>query len=660
MYEDSIYPQPFFIGSSSVNFKFIDKTMSKQIITLIIGVFLCASSLQAQTTSQPSDTTLQFEEIVVQASKLPISPRETSRPIVIIGQREIEESSSGNLAQLLHEQSGIRINNSQGSPANNQDLFVQGASTEYTLILLDGVAVSDASGIGGAIDLRLLTLHNVERIEILKGNQSTLYGSSALAGVINIITKSGAESIFQPSGTVEYGAYNSFKGAGEISGSVNNMLNYSVGYNHKSSDGISAAATPEGSEEFQNDGYTQHSFYANLAIEPVEGLKIKPFVKYLDFEGDYDADAFVDAPNTFTNNMWNPGVQAIFETGDFKINSTYLITETERVFTSAFGETALEGRFRNFDTFLNYQFTSLNIMAGINWQEGVRPEDEENQVSEISTSFTSPYGTMLFDAGNGLRAEAGFRANIHSEYGTNSTYSFSPSYQINDNVKLFASIGSGFKAPTLDQLFGQFGANPDLEPEESRSIQVGFEAFLLDQILKIETHFFDREIENLIAYASNGYINRDREETQGVEIRTNWLATNNFTLGAFYNYLDGETITLNEAGDEHSSSGLIRLPNHNFGLNASYHFGNGLLVKINSEFAGERTDLFFNPANNYASEQVSLDSYVLANLYAEYAVFNRSFTIFGTVRNLFDSDFTEVYGYNTMGMNARAGVRFTL
>lgn len=635
--------------------------MSKQFITLIFGAFLSASSLQAQSTTQPSDTTLQLDEIVVQASKLSISPRETSRPVVVIDQRKIEESSSSNLAQLLHEQNGIRINNSQGSPANNQDLFVQGGSTQYTLILFDGVAVSDASGIGGAIDLRLLPLHNIERIEILKGNQSTLYGSSALAGVINIITKSGAERTFQPSGTLEYGAYNSFKGAGEISGSVNDLLKYSVGYNHKSSDGISAAATPEGSASFQNDGFIQNSFYANVTIEPVEGLTIKPFVKYSDFEGDYDADAFVDAPNRFTNNMWNPGVQALFETDDFNINSTYLISETERVFSSEFGETSLEGLFQNFDTFLNYRFNSyLNLMAGINWQQGLRPEDKENQITEASTSFTSPYGTILLNAGNGLRAEAGFRANIHSEYGTNSTYSFSPSYQINDNVKFFASIGTGFKAPTLDQLFGQFGANPNLDPEESRSIQIGFETYLLDQTFKIESHFFDREIENLIAYASNGYINRDREETQGIEVRANWLASKNLTIGGFYNFLDGKAITLNDSGEEQSSTGLIRLPNHNFGLNASYRFLNGLLLKVDGEYAGDRTDLFFNPANNYASEEVSLDSYMLANLYTEYAVFDQSLTVYVTVRNLFDTNFTEIYGYNTMGMNARAGVRFTL
>lgn len=635
--------------------------MSKKFLTFIIGVFLCTSSLYAQTNSQVADTTLNLDEIVIQASKISVSPRETTRPVLIIGRKEIEQSSGSNVAQLLHQHSGIRVNNSMGSPANNQDLFLQGASSSYALILLDGIAVNDPSGVGGAIDLRLLPLHNVERIEVLKGNQSTLYGSDALAGVINIITKESAANIFQPSAMFEYGAYNSLKAAGEVSGSIEELLDYSVGYNYQSSDGISAAATPEGSESFQDDGYDQNSFYANVTVKPVEGLAIKPFIKYSDFEGDYDADAFMDAPNSFSNNMLNPGVQAIFETGRFRVNSTYMISETERVFSSQYGESSYEGKFQNFDTFLNYRFSPyIHAMAGINWQEGLIPEDEVNDISEVSTSFTSPYATVFLDAGNGLRAEAGFRVNIHSEYGNNSTYSFSPSYQISDNFKVFASYGTGFKAPSLDQLFGQFGANPDLEPEESRSIQVGFETYLAEQTVKIETHYFDREIENLIAYAAAGYINRDLEETSGIELSINWLATSNLTVGGFYNYLEGESITLDDAGDEQSSSDLIRLPKNSFGLNAAYQFGNGLTVKIDGEFADERTDLFFNPADGYASEEVTLDSYVLANLYAEYAILDQSLTIYTTVRNLFDTDFTEVYGYNTMGIHAKAGVRFSL
>jgi len=636
--------------------------MSKYYLTLIIGVLLCTSPIQAQNNTQLADTTLQFEEIVVEATKVPVTNRNTSRPVLIIDRQEIEQSSGSNLAHLLHQQSGIRVNNSMGSPANNQDLFLQGASSSYALILLDGIAVNDPSGIGGSIDFRLLPLHNVERIEVLKGNQSTLYGSDALAGVINIITKEKAGDSIQPTGTLEYGAYNSFNGSADVSGSVQNNIDYSIGYSRKSSDGITAAAAPEGSASFQDDGFQQDSFYGNISIRPLQGITLKPFLKYSDFDGDFDAGAFSDASNTFKTSLWNPGVQLLAEKGDFQLNSAYQFTKTEREFLSDFGETFFEGTFQNFDSFLNYNATGfLKAMAGFNWQKGLIPANKENETPEVSTSFYSPYSTLLFELANRLRAEVGFRLNIHSEYGNNATYSFSPSYHFGDNFKLTASAGTGFKAPTLDQLFGQFGANSELDPEDSQHIQIGFEAYLFNDSFKIETYFFDREIENLIAFDfSQGYMNRDSEETQGIELSVNWQANQKLSLGGFYNYLDGETITLNGAGDEQSENGLIRLPEHNFGINASYHFSNGLLIKLDGEFAGERTDIFFNPENNFTAENVTLDSYVLANLYTEYSFFNQSLTVYGTIRNLFDTEFTEVFGFNTMGIHTRAGVRFSL
>ncbi len=636
--------------------------MSKTYYLLIIGVLLCTSSVQAQTTSAETDTTIQLDDIVIQASKIPVSPRETSRPVTIIDRRQIEQSSSDNLAQLLHNQAGIRINGSQGTPSSNQDLFLQGASGEYTLILIDGVAISDPSGVGGAIDLRLLPLHNVERIEVLKGNQSTLYGSDALAGVINIITNQGAEKIIEPSGSVEYGAYNSFKGSAQLNGALTTNLKYSFGYNRKSSDGISAATPPEGAETFEDDGFSQDSFFGNVTLRPFDGLAIKPFLNYTAYEGDFDAGAFQDAPNRSTNDMWNPGVQAVFERGDLRFNSTYQFTKTKREFSTEFGENLFEGRFQNVDAFANYRLNDfINLMAGLNWQEGSTPADQVNDTPEASASFTSPYATLLLDSGTGLRTEIGFRMNVHSEYGTNNTYSISPSYQINNNLKAFVSLGSGFKTPSLDQLYGQFGANPDLQPETSRNFQVGLEAYLLNQSLKVESHFFDRRIDDLIVYdATIGYLNRDRETTKGLELSFNWLVSPEFSIGGFYNYLTGEVQTLDQSGNEESSSSLIRLPNHNAGLNASYRFANGLLIKLDGEFASERTDLFFNSANNFASEKVTLDSYVLANLYIEYPFFNDQMTLYASIRNLLDSDFTEVYGFNTLSIHARGGVRFRL
>lgn len=634
--------------------------MSKLLLTIILGVFLGTSTINAQTEQSVADT-LQLDDIIVTGTKLPVSLKETIRPVTIITRNQIEQSSSTDLSHILHNQSGIRVNNSQSSPGENRSLSIQGAGGEYTLILIDGVAVSDPSGVGGAIDLRLLSLNNIERIEVLKGNQSALYGSDAVAGVINIITRKQAESSIKPTGTIEYGAYNSFRGSASVSGSIRDMAAYSIGYNRESSDGISAARSPDASTTFGKDGFSRDSFYGNVSLFPVSSLEIRPFITYSSFDGDFDAGSFLDASNTFSIEMINPGVQTNYSSGNVRAQATYQFTKTDRLFTTGFGENVFEGEFQNLDTFLSFQFNeSVNILGGLNLQDATIPGDSESGISESNASFLSPYATLLISTETGFETEAGFRINNHSEFGANTTFNVAPGYRISDSMKIFASAGSAFRAPTLSQLFGQFGANPDLEPETSTNYQGGVEAFFNDRRTKVELIYFRRKIENLIAFGADGFVNRDQENVSGIELSVNWIISGNLTLGTFYNYLDGETVTLDGSGSVLFEDDLLRKPKHNFGLNASYRFNNRLQLKADAEYSSDRKDLFFNPENNFSSEEVTLDSYFLANVYAEYGAFNNQFVLFTTVRNIFDSDFSEVYGFNTLGVHARAGVRFSL
>lgn len=633
--------------------------MSKIVLLIFAGVLFSTSVAHSQSTESVSDT-LQLEDIIITASKLPVSLKETIRPVIVIDQQQIEQSTSGDISQLLHQQSGIRVNNSQSSQGENRSLFLQGAGGEYTLILIDGVAVNDPSGVGGAIDLRLLPLHNIERIEILKGNQSTLYGTDAVAGVINIITKNRSESIINPSGTIEYGAYNSFRGAISVSGNINEKVTYSGGYNREMSDGISAAKSPEGEAPFQKDGFDSNSVYGNVTISPFQRFSIKPFITYSDFSGDYDAGAFQDADNDFSIEMINPGVQGMFESEKVNVQATYQFTKTDRVFTSEYGENMFEGEFQNTDAFITYSPSyQWKFLGGINIQDATIPEDVQLELPQASASFSSPYGKVQFESKSGFMAEAGFRLNNHSEYGTNATYNVAPGFQVSESIKLFASAGSAFRAPTLSQLFGQFGANPDLEPETSVNYQAGAEVYFSENRVKVEMNYFRRDIENLIAYGQEGYLNRDEQNVSGAELSTNWVVNPNVQLGFFYNYVTGETITLDENGETVSDTELLRKPTHNLGMNVSYNFNNGLRLKADVEHAGERNDLFFNP-ETFVSESVTLDSYLLANIYAGYGFFDNQFTIFTTVRNIFNADFSEVYGYNTLGLHAKAGVRFSL
>lgn len=629
--------------------------MSK-IYMILTAVLFTASILQAEPVETVTDT-LQLDRIVVTASKIPLSLRETTKPVILISRQQIDQSGSRNIGQLLNSQSGIRVNDSFGSPANPQILFSQGAPAQYTLILVDGLAISDPSGNGGIFDLRSIPLNNVEQIEILKGSQSTLYGTDAIAGVINIITKSAGDSPLNGSAEFAYGSYNSILGSAGVNGKVNERLGYSLNFKRESSDGISAAIPPDGSGSFEKDGFISTSFSGKADFKPSAAVTISPFINVNDFTGDYDAGAFQDANNEFSLKMVNPGLQFRYDQDNITLNGGYNHVATDRSFISEFGENHFEGIFNNADLYGTYSFSNtLQLLAGANYQHSVMPESEGTD--RFQSEIISPYATFFIKNWHGFSTEIGFRLNSHSEYGHNSTYSIAPSYNITENVKLFGSLTTGFKSPTLSELFGPFGANPDLEPQTSRYLSAGVETYLLDQSLKLSALYFNREIDNVITFTfDQGFMNRDRQDYSGIELTANWVAGSRLSLGAHYSYVEGDLVTLGPDGSKIRQDNLIRRPTHAAGGNIRLNVTEKLLVRLDGEYNSERTDLFFNPENNFAQEEVTLDAYTLVNLYAGYTLLNDQLTLFTDIRNLFDTNFTEVYGFSTAGVTIKGGLR---
>lgn len=618
-------------------------------------------SQPSQPTPEPEITdSLQLDRIVITASKIPLSQRETTKPVIIIDRQEIERSGSRDLSQILNNQSGIRVNDSYGAPSNGRILYLQGAAAANTLILLDGLPISDPSGVGGLFDLRLLPTNNIEQIEVIKGSQSTLYGTDAIAGVVNLITREGGPEPISGTARLSYGAYNTFNGSVGVQGSALPSLRYSLHYNRESSDGFSAAEDPDGTGEFEADGYELDSFYGRFDWDLTSNLTITPFLNYSNNEGEYDDGAFMDADNRFELRMFNPGVQAVYSDGPLRINGGYNFTRTNRSFVTAFSENEFEADFHNADLFANYEITpNLLVLAGVNAQDFSIPGGIDDAGSR-DAQILSPYATLYLRNLNGFSAEIGYRLNSHSEYGVNATYSIAPSYDVNESLRFFGSITTGFKAPTLDELFGPFGPNPDLDPQRSFYMNFGTELYLLDNSLKFSANFFTRDIDDLIVFTFDpGYINRDRQEDYGVELSADWIVSNRLSLGGWYNYLDGEITTLDDAGEETSFNNLIRRPTHSIGLRAGVQITDRLYAAVDGEFNGERTDLFFDPANNFAEEEVTLDRYTLVNLYASYSIPAYNLSLFADVKNLFNSDFTEVYGFNTTGIALNGGVRFS-
>jgi vitamin B12 transporter len=178
----------------------------------------------------------------------------------------------------------------------------------------------------------------------------------------------------------------------------------------------------------------------------------------------------------------------------------------------------------------------------------------------------------------------------------------------------------------------------------------------MDQTLSLSAQYFVRETKDLIIFADNRFINRDRQNDRGIELSADWSVTNRLSLGGWYNYLDGEITTQGENG-EVSQDNLIRRPTHSIGFRAGVEALDNLTLRLNGEYNGERSDIFFNPENGFAPKDVSLDPYLLVNLYAEYALLDGQVSVFADAKNLLNSDFTEVYGFNTMGRNILAGAK---
>ncbi|RNC79505.1 MAG: TonB-dependent receptor [Balneola sp.] len=633
--------------------------MSKIITLLTIGVLL-STPLKAQ--KQVADA-LDLNRIVVTASKIPQLARETTKSVTIISRTEIERFQGADLAQLLHQQSGIVVNGAGSNPTAAKGVYLQGATGQYTLILIDGVPVNDPSGSGGAYDPRLFPLGNIEQIEIVKGSQSTLYGTDAIAGVINIITKKESLETVNLSAGLSYGTYNSFNSDIALRGSLNEMLGYSVSYTHASSDGTSEAEEPEGATGFDDDGFSQDAISTRLIVNPLEGLSIQPFLNYSFYDGEYDAAAFTDAPdNTFELKSFVPGVQFGYSLDRVRVNGSYQYTRTQREFISGFDPFNTEGRFHDVDVYSSGTISDqFSVLGGFNYQNNQLPAST-NGVEE-SADIISPYLTFYANNINGFSAEIGYRLNSHTEYGNNSTFSFSPSFQATEEIKILASVSSGFKAPTLTELFspGNYGGNPDLDPQKSFSLEGGIETRALDNTVLVKVQGFRRSIDDVIVFQfasdflSGSYFNLNEQNFWGIEIDAEAIVSDGISLSTGYQYLKGETINDDGNGNTSKTKSLIRRPEHRFNMQVSVQPIDDLTINALVDVVGERPDTDFSTGN-----EVTLDAYVLANLQVSYAILPNQLTIVGDLNNIFDTEYNETYGFATWGRNAKIGLRFKL
>lgn len=641
----------------------------KKHLLFAAGISFLSGPLMAQ------QKTLPLNEVVVTANKFDQKASQTGKVVTVITQKDLEHQSGETLGQVLNQQAGLTVNGSSGPLGTNQNIYLRGADPQYTLIMINGIPVSDISQINSYFDINLIPVSDIERIEIMKGGYASVYGSGAAAGVINIITKKGGAKPFQASLRLQAGSYNTYKENLSLHGRKN-KIDYSVRFGNEDSKGFSSALDTTGKQGFDKDGYHRRSVFANLGYHPDAHWVLRPFIRYTYQKGGLDADVYTDDKDYYyTSGYFQTGISIrhTFQHGDLTFR--YHFNPIERHYDNDTADRAgfikedYKSRVHVADVYLHYDIHDrFSFLIGNTLRLEKTDQQTQNDFGKTTLSSDSAkadamsiYGSVFYHAPAGLNIELGGRLNQHKSYGFHPVFSFNPSWMIKNRIKIFANVASSYTSPSLYQLYSAYG-NADLKPETGKSYEAGIEAWFAHQKIDLSLTAFHRRSKDLIAFANLHYINYDRQKESGGETILTYNITDKLKLSAYYAYVTGEVTVHNAiAGKDSSYNNLFKRPKSSLGATLGYQILPQLYVSLRGKYTGNRQDLFFYPIDpvTYVQRIRELKAYYLLDFYAQYKFKNR-YHAFIALNNITDSKYTETTGFATRRFNFNAGVRIDL
>ncbi|WP_313577192.1 TonB-dependent receptor domain-containing protein [Brevundimonas sp.] len=605
------------------------------------------------------------EDVVVTANRSAQPIERVGASVTVLTQAAIEARQTPAVVELLAQTPGVSFTRN-GGVGTSTGVNIRGAESQHTVVLIDGVKLNDPSSTQGGFNFGNLLVGDTARIEVLRGAQSTLWGSQAIGGVVNIVTAEPTEAL-QGSLDAEAGARGTTYFRGGIGG-ANDRLSWRLAASRYDTDGFSAFA-----KGMEDDGYTNTGLSGRLNVKVTDAVSLD--LRSVWSSGRNDFDAFNGDSREYGKTqelVAYAGLNFDLLDGRFRNRIGYAHTDTDRrnfnpdnkVQTLTFDA---EGQNRRWEYQGAFAFTeALNATFGL-----------EHEKSEMKTrspgdwtpnpafgrgeaELNSAYGQVQWTVLDGLTLTGGLRYDDHAQYGDNLLGQVAAAWALNEgDTVVRASWGQGFRAPGLYELYSEYG-NLNLQPEEFDSWEIGVEQRLFDRAV-VSATYFNRQADNEIRYNGcstpstdplctvNGagrwgyYRNVQKTEAQGVELVGRVDVTERLNVSANYTWTDAKS-----ASGATDGKRLTRRPEHMANLAADYAFAFGLKTGVAVRYVGET---FNNDTNT-----VKVDAYTLVDLRASYPI-NDTLEVYGRIENAFDEDYQTVLNYGAPGRGVFGGVR---
>jgi vitamin B12 transporter len=609
---------------------------------VVLTPVLCLGQ-EASPTPLPSEA--EVEQVVVSATRFDIPLDQSPASVSVISSEDIEQKQIERVTNALREVPGLSVVQT-GTAGQLTSVFMRGLPSEDMQVLLDGIPINQ--GLSGAMNFADLTTDDIDRIEVVRGPQSTIYGPRALAGVIQIFTKQGTGT---PDVMVaaEGGSYDTFREWGQSEGKIDGF-DYSIGASRIDTDN----ARP-------NNNYRNTDAIADVGWSPNETLRIGSLFTYSVSDTGNPNTIFDPRPiDHFLTERWLIGPHIDWKATDWWEHKLIFSYDHERQINNP-NEDGFVGATRALfeRTQVDYQndlrpTSWLTLTSGFFYSRvnagQERPfvifgptfiSDHTEESAGFAQATLIPVENLIFVAGG--------RFDHFNQFGGVWTYRFAGSYKIDKtNTTLHSSVATGFSPPSSqDKIFGN---NFGLKPEHDLGWDIGARQELWENRVTVGLTYFHNDLSNVIGF--NGLfqtLNLGAAETQGLEAELRAQPVADLLFTASYTYLDAEKTSSADISQPQGAR-LPRRPRNEVYVSASYLWWKKLRTTIEAKFVNAREEL------NFGGPNFDIEDYSFVNIAAEYEV-NPRLSIFGRIDNLTNEHYSEVFGFPALGRAAYAGMK---